>query len=318
VEETGLVYALGETSYYRPQTIYCRERFAQGEFGEFVYGEGHYYHDMASFYRFFHFSGGNDWKRTASFPPMLYPTHSVSHVLGVTFRRMTEVSCFGFEDRHPDRVFDPEKSLWKNPFSNESGLFRTSDGGMARINEMRRIAAGESRGTIMGTLGAYEEQAKSAVWSELRIPEHDWSKGDPDTYKFMDDTKRESEDVQWIRELPGVEITEDNLGPLPRSFIGKRHLDVGSFHPVQRLPAEFVGLPNKHAGSHQFIVVDFMDALATGKLPPNNVWQAARYNAPGIVAHQSAMKGGELLKIPDFGKPPADAVLMDPLSVLRD
>jgi hypothetical protein len=231
---------------------------------------------------------------------------------------MTEVSCFGFEDHHPDGVFDPKISLWKNPYSNETGLFRTSDGGMARINEMRRIAAGESRGTIMGTLGAYEEQAKAAAWTSLKIPDHDWAKGDPDTYKFMDDTERETDDVQWIRELPGVEITEENLGNLPRSFIGKKHLDVGPFHPVERLPAEFVGLPNKHAGSHQFIVVDFMDALETGKLPPNNVWQAARYNAPGIVAHQSAIKGGELLKIPDFGKPPADAELMDPLSVLRD
>lgn len=318
VEETGLTYNLGETSYYRPQTIYCRQRYAKGDFGDFVYGEGHYYHDMANFYRFYHFSGGENWKSTASFPPMLYPTHSVSHVLGVTFRRMTEVSCFGYEDHHPDGVFDPKISLWNNPFSNETGLFRTSDGGAARINEMRRIGAGESRGTIMGTLGAYEEHAGGAVFTHLNIPEHDWSKGDPDTYKFMDDTTRDKEDASWVRSLDGVEITEDNLGHLPRSFVGKKHEGVGPFHPVERLPAEFVGLPNKHAGSHQFLVVDFMEAMQTGKLTPNNVWQAARYNAPGIVAHASAMAGGELKKIPDFGMPPSDAVLMDELSTLRD
>jgi hypothetical protein len=183
---------------------------------------------------------------------------------------------------------------------------------------MRRIGAGESRGTIMGTLGAYEEHAGGAVFTHLNIPEHDWSKGDPDTYKFMDDTTRDKEDASWVRSLDGVEITEDNLGHLPRSFVGKKHEGVGPFHPVERLPAEFVGLPNKHAGSHQFLVVDFMEAMQTGKLTPNNVWQAARYNAPGIVAHASAMAGGELKKIPDFGMPPSDAVLMDELSTLRD
>jgi predicted dehydrogenase len=50
VEETGLTYALGETSYYRPPTIYCRNRFRRGDFGRFVYGEGHYYHDMSHVY----------------------------------------------------------------------------------------------------------------------------------------------------------------------------------------------------------------------------------------------------------------------------
>jgi hypothetical protein len=30
------------------------------------------------------------------------------------------------------------------------------------------------------------------------------------------------------------------------------------------------------------------------------------------------MAGGELKKIPDFGMPPSDAVLMDELSTLRD
>jgi len=36
----------------------------------------------------------------------------------------------------------------------------------------------------------------------------------------------------------------------------------------------------------------------------NHVWAAARYLAPGLVAHQSAKMEGELLKIPDFGEPP--------------
>ncbi|MGD2175989.1 MAG: Gfo/Idh/MocA family oxidoreductase, partial [Candidatus Brocadiaceae bacterium] len=159
VEETGLTYCLGETSFYRPQTIWCRRRFAAGDFGEFVYGEGHYHHNMSHwFYLPFYDANGPQWKKFASVPPMWYPTHSVSHVLGVTFSRFTKVSCFGRVDRHEDGLFDPQLSYFDNPWSNQSALFQTADGGMARINEFRRTAAGESRQSIIGTLGAYEEQ----------------------------------------------------------------------------------------------------------------------------------------------------------------
>ncbi len=98
VESTGLIYMLGETSCYRAQTTFCREKFARGEFGKFVYGEGQYNHDMAHFYESYMHSGGAGWRSTASFPPMLYPTHSTAFILGVTFSRMTEVCCMGYED----------------------------------------------------------------------------------------------------------------------------------------------------------------------------------------------------------------------------
>jgi predicted dehydrogenase len=339
VKETGLLYMLGETSYYRPQSIYCRRRFSAGDFGRFVYGEGQYYHDMYRFYAPFYGSNDEDWKSFASFPPMLYPTHSVSHILSVTFSRMTEVSCFGFKDNHPDGIFREEISRWNNSFSNQTGLFRTADGGTARINEFRRAAAGESRMSIIGTDGAYEEQpvpyewapayeaaenggyrdvtVNSAVWVHLDKTEENPSDGEFDYRKKY--IKPRYEDVSGLHSyFFGVEITSRNLGDLPRDYIGKKHLGVCSAHPVERLPKEFVGLPNKHCGSHQFLVVDFLESIRTGKLPPNHVWAAARYNAPGIVAHASSMKNGELMKIPDFGAPPENAELLDPLSNFRD
>ena len=98
----------------------------------------------------------------------------------------------------------------------------------------------------------------------------------------------------------------------PQDHVSK-HLHAGMFsglsgvHDVARLPVTFQGLPNGHEGSHQFLVLDFIDSLVGGKLPPNNVWFAARCCVPGIVAHASAKRGGELLKVPDFGDPPARA-----------
>jgi predicted dehydrogenase len=318
VEETRLTYMLGETSYYRPQTVFCRKRFAAGDFGEFVYGEGQYHHDMAHFYWPYSGSNSPEWKQFASYPPMLYPTHSISHVLGVTFRRMTHVSCLGRVDDHEDGIFDAELSRWGNVFSNESALFRTSDGGMARINEFRRIGAGESRMTIMGTVAAYEEQTDSGVWT--------WLEAEADIHKEngqidFDNTHklvvRKSIDVSDLRADRGVKITEANLGNLPRSFIGRTWPGLSYVHDVGRLPAEFFDIPSGHGGSHQFLVADFVAAIAAGKLPPNNVWLAARYNAPGIVAHESAKRGGERLEIPDFGVPPTDWKLMDPGTALQ-
>ena len=81
------------------------------------------------------------------------------------------------------------------------------------------------------------------------------------------------------------------------------HQGASKVHPVERLPSEFIGLRNGHKGSHQFLVHDFVTACVTGKTPPNNVWQAARYLVPGLVGHESAMKDGEMMEVPDFGEP---------------
>ena len=44
-ERTGLRYMMAETSYYRPGTIYARNLFRSGGFGELFYSEVEYYHD---------------------------------------------------------------------------------------------------------------------------------------------------------------------------------------------------------------------------------------------------------------------------------
>jgi len=73
------------------------------------------------------------------------------------------------------------------------------------------------------------------------------------------------------------------------------------------LPKEFQGAPNGHEGSHHFLVDDFVRAVTDNRLPPVNAWTAARFNVPGIIAHQSALRGGERLVVPDFGGAPVGA-----------
>lgn len=56
-----------------------------------------------------------------------------------------------------------------------------------------------------------------------------------------------------------------------------------------------------HGGSHVFITHEFIDALVNNRRPAVDIHEALAYTVPGIVAHQSALKGGESLKIPQFG-----------------
>ncbi len=83
VRETGLTYMMGETSYYNPATVFARAKRERGEFGRLFYAEGDYVHDMdLGFYDAYKYSGGENWKATASYPPLWYPTHSIGGVLG--------------------------------------------------------------------------------------------------------------------------------------------------------------------------------------------------------------------------------------------
>jgi predicted dehydrogenase len=55
-----------------------------------------------------------------------------------------------------------------------------------------------------------------------------------------------------------------------------------------------------HGGSHPHLVNEFLSALFEDRDPFPNVEQSANWTAVGICAHQSALKGGEIVRVPDF------------------
>jgi predicted dehydrogenase len=65
------------------------------------------------------------------------------------------------------------------------------------------------------------------------------------------------------------------------------------------------GQYGSHGGSHAYLVNEFVQAVAARRQPAINAWEAVRYLAPGIVAHKSVLRGGELMPVPDWGDPPA-------------
>ena len=280
--KTKLTYFMAETSFYYPAVVFSRKKFAEGQMGKFVYGEGEYLHDMShGFSDAYAANGGDDWKSTASFPPMLYSTHSVSTILSVTGAQATSVTCIGLRDTAGDGIFDSNVSMWKNDQSNQIALFETSDGGVMRIAELRRVGTAPLESTvrmsIFGTEGSFEQQVGYASWAT-----------------------KNSFDI--ITDEIGTFSDVENPYSLKPDYIPPNLWDGGfaRVHDRSQLPKEFVGLSNGHGGSHQFMVDDFvMDAVGERKAPMN-VIDAARFTIPGVLAHQSAQIAGQKLQIPQY------------------
>jgi predicted dehydrogenase len=288
VKETGLTYMMGETSHYNPATVYARQKIADGGFGRLFYAEGDYVHDMdLGFYDAYRYSGGERWKETASYPPLLYPTHSIGGVLGAWQTYATSVSALGVPDERGDGVFDRDISQFGNDLSNATALFEVAGGGSFRTNEFRRVGypshIRESRFRYFGTEGSFEQLATVSFWQD--------KSGVQDV----------SEHLQAVPTLSADDPSLADVSPALRdAFVS----GTAPVHERARLPREFAHAPNGHEGSHHFLADDFVTAVNEGSLPPVNAWVAARYTLPGVIAHESALRGGERLPVPDFGDAP--------------
>ncbi len=182
------------------------------------------------FYDAYQYSGGENWKTTASYPPMLYPTHSVGGVLGATGGHAVSVSCVGVRDERGDGVFDREVSMFGNDFSNASALFELDGGGSMRINEFRRVGypshLRESRFRYFGTEASMEQLALVSVWQDKH-----------EVTDISDQLK-----TQATMDLDDPPMLADVSPALRDAFIS----GMAPVHDAERLPAEFRGMPNGH------------------------------------------------------------------------
>ena len=87
-----------------------------------------------------------------------------------------------------------------------------------------------------------------------------------------------------------------------------------AFHPAEDLkkhPLNFTKpqLPpgmsgGGHGGSHGYLTNEFLTAILENRPPLVDIAMSLNMTVPGIIAHQSALKDGERLKVPHF-RPPA-------------
>ncbi len=293
---TGMEYMLGETTFYHAQTMFCRRKAAEGAFGDFVYAEGEYCHDVDSSCNLRQVAAsrgasaaGKEWekikdqyiKKGVLSGPMHYPTHSTSGPVAVMNAHAVKVTAYGYANRNSDPHFE------NYAFSNETAFYKMSNGASVRIAEMRESPGklGQESETfrVMGTLGTFSENR----WSEIRRPD----------FKNIE-----------LDNLPkpiSVNTTPEEMrDPLPaevRSAFKRamnRNVDENDLQNM-----DFV--PHGHGGSHPYLVNEFVDAVVAKRRSAINAWEAARYMAMGVMAHKSALKDGETLDVPDWGDAPA-------------
>jgi hypothetical protein len=60
-----------------------------------------------------------------------------------------------------------------------------------------------------------------------------------------------------------------------------------------------------HGGSHGHLAHEFVTAILTDREPLVNICEALAMTVPRIIAHQSALKDGERLKMPQKERPKA-------------
>ena len=229
VKSSGLKYMMFETSIFRESLYAMHQIYKSGGFGELVYSEGEYYHYMEQ-----PIDSYKNWR--VGLPPQLYPTHSNAFHNCVTGGSFTEVSCLGM----PSKIehLKPANNIYKNPFGTEIALFRTSEGGTARMAVSWDTPGDEGeRGRIRGQRGSFY-----------------------DKYQGLE-----------------THLTDTNRPPLPP------------------------GMPlGGHGGSHGYLTNEFVHSILQDRKPLVNIAMALNLTVSGIVAHQSALKDGELLKIPQY------------------
>lgn len=261
VKKTGLTYMMAETSHWQQLTISARKFHQEGAFGNLYYTESEYHHPGLE--ELYFENGKRTWRH--GMPPMQYPTHCTSHLISVTGERLTEVTCHGWGDDHPI----VKDNVYKNPFWNETALFKTNRGNSMRIAIWWR--------------GAQEGGERARFFGDKMSFYYNGPNGTP-PYIMRSQAKTKTE--------------KDSGGFVRASQIREKYEEV-QWWKTDLLP-EPMRHNSGHEGSHCFITHEFVDSVLKQRKPAVNIYEAIAYTAPGIVAHQSALKGGESLKIPQF------------------
>lgn len=263
VKKYGLTYMMAESSYYHPFTISARNFHAQKKFGEIFNAEASYQHPgLESLYVI---NGKRTWRYGMA--PMHYPTHCTSFLIGVTGERLTGVSCHGWGDNSPYL----KDNVYNNPFWNETALFKTDRDHSFKVNVWWKGAyRGTERGELTGTKMSFYGPTANGMGPVIVRTEGN---------------RKEVDDGGYERDLSAFE-----------------KYDQPNWAASDMLPKELRETKGGHGGSSTFITHEFIDALVNERKPAIDIYEALAYTVPGIVAHESALKHGEYMKIPSFDK----------------
>jgi len=204
------------------------------------------------------------WERMI---PMHYATHVVSPVLGLVNGRAEYVSCFG-SGTIDERI--AKKS--GNSFAVESCHIKIKDSDIAA--HIWRFLFDTAR-QYRESFDVYGSK-KSFEWALVEGEEH-----------VIHTAKKPEPEIPERVTVPDyAHLLPEEIRKFTSTIQDAEHL---SF-------IQGAG----HGGSHPHLVNEFLSALVEDRDPMPNATQAANWTCVGVVAHQSAMAGGEVKKMPEF------------------
>jgi predicted dehydrogenase len=201
------------------------------------------------------------------FPPMHYGTHAIGPLLCLAGARAESVVCHG-----SGAVNEERRKKYGSPFAVETATFKL---------EGSNVVAEATR-SLYETVRQYRESFDvygdklSWEWSQVEEEKPVLFEGG-ETFRRL-----EVPDTDYL--LP-KEIAKYTL----------RNQVIDTHH------VSFIQGAG-HGGSHPHLVHEFISSIADGQEPMPDAFQSANWTAAGICAHESALRGGERVAIPDFSK----------------
>jgi predicted dehydrogenase len=260
VKSTGLQYMMMETVVYAREYLFMKELLGTGKLGKLQFVQASHQQDMDGW--------PNYWP---GLPPMWYATHCVGPVAGLIGKPAEYVSCFGSGTIRKELV---EK--YGSPFAVETAHIKFQDTDVsARIVRSLFDTARQYRESIdvYGSKASVEWpliEHEPLVMHTAKLPEPKI----PKTVKAPDYAKR--------------------LPKAIRQFTTKGVYDLG-----KKTHLSFTQGAG-HGGSHPHLAHEFVMALIEKREPFPNAKQAANWTCVGLCAHQSALRGGAVVKLPRF------------------
>lgn len=260
-KETGLKYMMMETVVYAREFLFAKEMYENGDLGKIQFLKASHQQDMDGWPGY--------WP---GLPPMHYATHCVGPVLGLTKGQAEYVSCF------PSGTIREEMhECYNSPFAIESTHIKFKDSDLTAYIYR----------SLFDVARQYRESFE--VYGDKKAMEWPLIEGEP---LVLHTAKKPEPEIPEKVECPDyAHLLPDEIAPFTTGGVyggedGEEHL---SF-------TQGAG----HGGSHPHLVHEFLTALAENRDPFPNAVQSANWTCTGIIAHESALAGGELKKLPEF------------------
>ncbi|MFM8284887.1 MAG: Gfo/Idh/MocA family protein [Planctomycetaceae bacterium] len=259
-ERTGLRYMMAETVVYAREFLFIKEMADRGELGKIQFLQASHQQDM---------DGWPDY--WPGLPPMHYATHCVGPCLALERKDAVEVSCFG-----SGRIREELIGRYGSPFAIESAhvALRHSDV-VARIIR-----------SLFDTARQYRESFD--VYGSKKSFEWQLCEGEE---PVLHTAKRPEP------EIPARVPVPDFAHRLPEPI---RRFTTGGVYDADDHQHLSFTQGGGHGGSHPHLVHEFVTALVEGREPYPNARQSANWTCTGLLAHESALAGGVIKKLPEW------------------